>query len=45
MFINELISNVMPGTGLQNVGTGQQRAEKASNIWKDSIFENRTSSN
>ncbi len=26
--LNELISNVMPATGLKKVGTGQQSAEK-----------------
>ncbi len=27
--LNELISKLMPATGLKKVGTGQQRAEKA----------------
>ncbi len=27
--LNELISNLMPATGLKKVGTGQQRTEKA----------------
>ncbi len=41
--LNELISNLMPATGLKKVGTGQQRAEKARHFWKDSA--ERTSSN
>ncbi len=30
--LNELVSNLMPATGLKKVGTGQQRAENARNL-------------
>ncbi len=30
--LNELISNLIPATGLKKVGTGQQRAEKARHV-------------
>ncbi len=32
--LNELISNLMPATGLKKAGTGQQRAEKAIHLEK-----------
>ncbi len=37
--LNELISNLMPATGLKKVGTGQQRAEKARNFEKIQLGE------
>ncbi len=40
---NELISNLMPATGLKKVGTGATKSWKSKKFWKDSA--GRTSSN
>ncbi len=37
--INELISNVMPATGLKKLTRGQQRAEKAQHFGKIQLGE------
>ncbi len=37
--LNELISNLMPATGLKKVGTGQQRAKKARHFEKIQLGE------
>ncbi len=37
--LNELISNLMPASGLKKVGTGQQRAEKARHFEKIQLGE------
>ncbi len=41
--LNELISNLMPDTGLKKVGTGATKGWKSKKFWKDSA--GRTSSN
>ncbi len=41
--LNELISNLMPATGLKKVGTGATKGWKSKIFWKDSA--GRTSSN
>ncbi len=41
--LNELISNLMPATGLKKVGTGATKSWKSKKFWKDSA--GRTSSN
>ncbi len=33
--LNELISNLMPGAGLKEVGTGATKAWKSNTFWKD----------
>ncbi len=37
--LNELISNVIPATGLRKVGTEEQRAEKTRNVDKIQLGE------
>ncbi len=37
--LNELISNLMPVTGLKKIGKGQQRAEKARHFEKIQLGE------
>ncbi len=37
--LNELISNLMPATGLKKIGMGQQRAEKARDFEKIKLGE------
>ncbi len=37
--LNELISNLMPATGLKKLARGQQRAEKARNVEKIQLGE------
>ncbi len=37
--LNELISNLMPATGLKKLAWGQQRAEKARNFEKIQLGE------